>query len=897
MNPEDFISIQDVISWYLYPKKSSISRKADEILKLALSLNQGNIFICDVTLKIQGYDEEKIFSHNNMIRNNIRRGNSMLLILNSESTQNFIDYLKQTRTKRAILDSTLDLSEIITATWVRRGLIKFFDISLDYIKNSSTSKEKNIKERDDAFLTNQIIFNPIKKALSSNKSIEAYRLEKVNGENVQVSYIRLLDKWIISSKNCSVIVKNQDELEDYLEKRYEYANKIAKTWFRMLDSIRDLNGFINWINEKTMIGEYVGNPDCQHIVKYQKEEIIFYAVVENNSAYSCIPVIESFYYFRKFNIRCTGIIKIGRFFSFEELCQSLVTTFMNISIEDLNMGGEGSVIYFCQNGFKDYGLLDMIERKVFLNEIDDTADELIMQVIQNQCTLSLGKIKTVEYRIYRKIREKAKKITLNNESNLKIKEKFISECLHFCNTYGLNDKYENYVRYYEQIQEKVIKRLIEGESKTKKERLNQNLNEIVNPSSPPIFLQTSWLATSIETIIGTQLNLQVISSNRNLDEIQKGTIYHNILDSRYKINEAVYYFFGFSEEDEENFIEKSKNFKNAKDFPQDLAKYNTKGFIKEMESGIRKTFNQQRELYNEFKDSNLNVKYFQFQSNERLIELIAEDLNLRINKPKEKVKTNYLILLPIAIPGSGKTYLIQCLKRVKSKNIPVIEIINCDKLRETIIENENNSEKSFKEKFDSSSILLYDKIVESMISTPQKGKQSLNRIFYIDRNFSNHSIRILKEKLESENINPIIIGMLPVSYPQKNSEYFLSISYLLICLKRILKRKKHLMNENKNLDIVKIVLEIYRKLTKRSVEECKKIINTYIEIPYMEENNLFVEENMMRFIESVLRKNEFSDEDLQNIYDYTQEIQFDEVDCKNMIEELIRSKLECFGSR
>lgn len=105
------------------------------------------------------------------------------------------------------------------------------------------------------------------------------------------------------------------------------------------------------------------------------------------------------------------------------------------------------------------------------------------------------------------------------------------------------------------------------------------------------------------------------------------------------------------------------------------------------------------------------------------------------------------------------------------------------------------------------------------------------------------------------------------------------------------------MNENKNLDIVKIVLEIYRKLTKRSVEECKKMINTYIEIPYMEENNLFVEENMMRFIESVLRKNEFSDEDLQNIYDYTQEIQFDEVDCKNMIEELIRSKLECFGSR
>ena len=100
MNPEDFISIQDVISWYLYPKKSSISRKADEILKLALSLNQGNIFICDVTLKIQGYDEEKIFSHNNMIRNNIRRGNTV--VINSKTKE---------------------------AYWGRKGLIKFFDIS------------------------------------------------------------------------------------------------------------------------------------------------------------------------------------------------------------------------------------------------------------------------------------------------------------------------------------------------------------------------------------------------------------------------------------------------------------------------------------------------------------------------------------------------------------------------------------------------------------------------------------------------------------------------------------------------------------------------------------------------------------------------------------------------
>ena len=897
MNPEDFISIQDVISWYLYPKISSISKETKQIIKFALSLNQGNIFVCDVTLKIQGHEEEKIFTHDSIVRNNIRRGNSMLLILKSDSTQNFQDYLKQIRTEKTIFNSNLDLSDIINAVWVRRGLTKFFDISIDYLKNSLKLKEKNIEDKEDAFLSSQIIFNPIKKALNLNKSIEVYQLEKVNGENVQVSYIRLLDKWIISSKNCSVIVRNQDELEEYLEKRYEYACKIAKTWLQMLDSIRDLNGFINWINEKTMIGEYVGNPDCQHIVKYQKEEIIFYAVVENNSAYSCIPVIESYYYFRKFNIRCTGIKKIGRFFGFGELCQSLVTTFMNISIEDLNMGGEGSVIYFCQNGFNDYERLDMIELKVFLNEIDDTPDEFIMEVAQNQSILSLGKIKTIEYRIYRKIREKAKKLTLDNENNLKIRERFISECSRFCSDYGLNDKYDNYVKYYEQIQEKVIKRLSEGDVNTNKGRYNQNLNLIVNPSSPPIFLQTSWLAQSIDAMIVTQLNLQVISSNRNIDEFHKGTLYHNILDSRFKSREAVYYFFGFSQEDEENFIEKSKKFKNPKDFPPELIKYNSKVFAKEMEGGIRKTFNQQRELLDEYLGSNLNVKFFQFESNERIIEEIAKDLNLQINKPKEKIKVNYVLLVPVTIPGSGKTYHLEYFKKLKTliKN-STVEVLNCDDLRKNIIENEKYSEKSFKEKFDSSSILLYDKIVEKMMS-PQKGKQKSNRIFYLDKNFSFHSIKKLKEKLETEKINPIIIGMLPISYPHENSEYYLSVSYLFICLKRVLKRKQHLMNKNKSLDIVKIVLEIYKKLTKKSVNECKKIINTYIEIPYIVENNLFIDGNMMRFIDSVLMKNEFSDEDLQNIYDYAQDIQFDEVDCKNIIEESIKNKLEYFGLR
>lgn len=41
---------------------------------------------------------------------------------------------------------------------------------------------------------------------------------------------------------------------------------------------------------KTLIGEYVGNQDYQHLVKYKKQTILFYAIVENlNGSEICMP--------------------------------------------------------------------------------------------------------------------------------------------------------------------------------------------------------------------------------------------------------------------------------------------------------------------------------------------------------------------------------------------------------------------------------------------------------------------------------------------------------------------------------------------------------------------------------------------------------------------------------
>jgi hypothetical protein len=47
------------------------------------------------------------------------------------------------------------------------------------------------------------------------------------------------------------------------------------------------------LNGKTLVGEYVGNQDYQHLVSYQKTTILFYALVDNYSPDICLPITKT----------------------------------------------------------------------------------------------------------------------------------------------------------------------------------------------------------------------------------------------------------------------------------------------------------------------------------------------------------------------------------------------------------------------------------------------------------------------------------------------------------------------------------------------------------------------------------------------------------------------------
>ena len=95
---------------------------------------------------------------------------------------------------------------VLSSEWIRRGITKFFDISLsdftlhDDIDNAgSFNLNRHIKPKKNKKLDPELIrkhnFLKIENILlKGSNSISVYKTEKANGENVQISYSSKLQK-------------------------------------------------------------------------------------------------------------------------------------------------------------------------------------------------------------------------------------------------------------------------------------------------------------------------------------------------------------------------------------------------------------------------------------------------------------------------------------------------------------------------------------------------------------------------------------------------------------------------------------------------------------------------------------------------------------------------------
>lgn len=120
-----------------------------------------NLVIKDISLATKGDEEDKIFGENPFLHKNIRRGNSILEILNEDK-------------------------KVIETLVLRKGLKKFFDVYLEYLEIGEVLEASSwVTKNKHFYKLKALTIDPVKDVFSLKNSsiVHIYRLGKANGEN------------------------------------------------------------------------------------------------------------------------------------------------------------------------------------------------------------------------------------------------------------------------------------------------------------------------------------------------------------------------------------------------------------------------------------------------------------------------------------------------------------------------------------------------------------------------------------------------------------------------------------------------------------------------------------------------------------------------------------------
>ena len=195
--------------------------------------------------------------------------------------------------------------------------------------------------------------------------------------------------WIIGSKNVSILIRNLDDLDFYIKldenkktefSKYDFVIKFAQSWFKIVDVLKTknlLSSFIKEIDGFTLVGENIDD-NLQHIKLYTENEIQFYALVKNDSYKVCENIDYTKNLLTKYGLKVVEVTKVCKVDNITDFYIHMNKLYSMILKSNVDQEGEGNVVYF--------------------SSFDGEIEEVV----------SLAKLKTFEYRIYRALREKLK---------------------------------------------------------------------------------------------------------------------------------------------------------------------------------------------------------------------------------------------------------------------------------------------------------------------------------------------------------------------------------------------------------------------------------------------------------------------------------------------------------
>jgi hypothetical protein len=162
--------------------------------------------IIDLKVDASGPKEDELYANVPALLKNIRRGNTAIIVP---------EY------KKPIL--------------VRQGLVKFFDLRLAYV-SSEHRQDLSLKDfKPEKHMEKAYILAPVLRCMAEGGSVEVFKTLKANGENVQISYSEVAERWVVASKNVALLANTHKEVSMYGTKgRYQFASEMAHVWIDIL---------------------------------------------------------------------------------------------------------------------------------------------------------------------------------------------------------------------------------------------------------------------------------------------------------------------------------------------------------------------------------------------------------------------------------------------------------------------------------------------------------------------------------------------------------------------------------------------------------------------------------------------------------------------------------------
>jgi hypothetical protein len=220
-------------------------------------------------------------------------------------------------------------------------------------------------------------------------------------------------------------------------------------------------------------------------------------------------------------------------------------------------------------------------------------------------------------------------------------------------------------------------------------------------------------------------------------------------------------------------------------------------------------------------------------------------------KKKANSKNNLIILLPLGIPGMGKSTMLKQIKIVSEERNCSFRVLSNDETRRKLMDELQKKNKNKKvtheelfEKTTKKTRNQFFKDLRAMIDQVSY-MQEQDHIIFLDKNHPPQALDSTMSELQHisiPNVEIKVVAVIPLCYKNlriHNKEYPFSENFILNCMSRAIKREGHqtLIGEPlKILNVVTMFVQQFRDFKFKGPSLSKLNIDYYIELPFTFEN-------------------------------------------------------------